>query len=62
MKVCRAAERIKLSTVDIADRWPFQRLYEFISETYSNKVIADAIDDKEHQKRQTLPEYFGTMY
>ena len=60
--VCRAAERIQLGSVDVSLRQTVQQLFAFISDSISKKVIADAIDEKAHQKKQTLPEYFGTWY
>ena len=60
--VCRAADRIHLGSVDVSLRQTVQQLFAFISDSISKKVIADAIDEKAHQKKQTLPEYFGTWY
>ena len=60
-QVCRQADR-KLEDVDRGDLWTVNQLFGFISDTYSKKLIVDATDDKAHQKRQTLPEYFGTLY
>lgn len=61
-QVCRAADRVQLATIDISYRKTVKQLYKFISDTYSRKVITDAVDDKFHQKRQTLPEYLATWY
>ena len=60
--VCRAAERLDLAGVDISNRKTVHELFAFISDTVSKKMIVDAVDDKAHQKRQTLPEYLGTWY
>jgi hypothetical protein len=38
------------------------QLFAFISDSISKKCIADAIDEKAHQSKQTFPEYFGTWY
>jgi len=51
-QVCRASERLNLATVDISSRLSIQQLFAFISQSMSLKVIADAVDDKAHQKRQ----------
>jgi hypothetical protein len=60
--VCRAAERLDLAGVDISNRKSVNQLYALISDIISKKVVVDAVDDKAHQKRQTLPEYLGNWY
>jgi hypothetical protein len=62
LKVRGAGERMHVLGLDKESQWSLLALLDFATTTYSRKLAVDAHDDREHKRRQTLPEFLHLFF